>query len=237
MKRQTTILPPSSYAPVPTLGWEDLYILPTQDGSDTVFSRAHQATYHSMYGAVSESKHVFLQQGLEPLAGQPVISILEFGFGTGLNAFLAFLFSIKHDHQVHYTGIESNPLAPAIARKLNYPEYLAFPEERDIFIRMHEETRFTSTTFRFEKCSRLEDVLPASPFHCIFFDAFAPEVQPELWEQGVFEQLFQLLFPSGTIVTYCAKGDVRRRMQAAGFAVTRIAGPPGKREMIKGIKA
>lgn len=236
MRRQTTIPPLILPVPGPPLGWDDLFIAPTQDGSDTVFSLTHQASYHSMFGAVSESKHVFIQQGLAQFLSLPSIRVLEFGFGTGLNAFLSFLFAIRHDKEVFYTGVESNPLDPVVARKLNYPEYLAYPEERDVFHRMHEQSTFSYPPFHFHKVTGLEEISTEELFHCIFFDAFAPEVQPELWEQQVFDWLYQQLAPEGCLVTYCAKGDVRRRMSASGFDVHRLPGPPGKREMLKGCK-
>lgn len=218
------------------LGWENVYIVSTRDGSDTLFSQAFGATYHSIFGAVGESKHVFIQNGLDSRLQLDHISILEFGFGTGLNAFLAYLFALKHDKTIHYTGIEAFPIDKKIAEKLDYPAYLAFPEEREIFLRMHAEKDFISGPFHFSKKTNFKDVKKASSFDCIFFDAFAPGAQPELWEQSVFEALFKMTTEGGCLVTYCAQGEVRRRLITAGYHVERLAGPPGKREMLRGVR-
>ncbi|MDZ4749879.1 MAG: tRNA (5-methylaminomethyl-2-thiouridine)(34)-methyltransferase MnmD [Saprospiraceae bacterium] len=220
----------------PTLGWDDVYIVTTRDGSDTLFSRMHNATYHSLFGAVGESKHVFIQHGLKTLVDRPSISILEFGFGTGLNAFLAYLFAITTEKQTQYTGMEAYPIDSEVAQKLNYPQYLAFPEEQDIFLRMHLEDSFSSDSFHFRKLTDYAHILEDEKFDCIFFDAFAPGAQPELWEQPVFDKLFNLTTVGGCLVTYCAQGEARRRMEKAGYIVDRIPGPPGKREMLRAVR-
>lgn len=220
----------------PPLGWDDVYIVSTRDGSDTLFSRTFGATYHSIFGAVGESKHVFLQNGLDTRLSLDSISILEFGFGTGLNALLAYLFSLRHEKPLHYMGIEAFPIDPKVAEQLDYPGYLGFPEERDIFQRMHTDQQLTSGPFQFSKVAAFEKVPSSSLFDCIFFDAFAPGAQPELWEQTIFDKLFQMTTTEGCLVTYCAQGEVRRRLIAAGYQVERLAGPPGKREMLRGVK-
>jgi len=220
----------------PMLGWDDVYIVTTRDGSDTLYSRSHNATYHSLFGAVGESKHVFIQHGLKTLTDRPSNSILEFGFGTGLNAFLAYLFAITSEKQIKYTGIEAYPIDAEIAQKLNYPQYLAFPEEQDIFLRMHLEVSFISDSFHFTKLPGYTHVPADEEFDCIFFDAFAPGAQPELWEQSVFDQLYKLTSEGGCLVTYCAQGEARRRMEKAGYKVERIPGPPGKREMLRAVR-
>ena len=219
----------------PTLGWDDVYIVTTRDGSDTLFSRVHAATYHSVFGAVAESKHVFIQHGLSALPPRTPLAILEFGFGTGLNAFLAYLFSINHELEMQYTGIEAYPIDLQVARQLDYPQYLAFPEERDIFHRMHSEDAFTYGTFDFRKVNDFAGISLEAKFDCIFFDAFAPGAQPELWAQSVFDQLFTITTVGGCLVTYCAQGEARRRMERAGYKVERIPGPPGKREMLRAV--
>jgi len=218
------------------LGWDDVYIVSTRDGSDTLFSRVHNATYHSIYGAVAESKHVFIQYGLKTQAHRDRISILEFGFGTGLNAFLAYLFSLVQEKEVTYLGIEPFPIGDEVANQLDYPHYLAFPEEKDIFQRMHRESAMTAGPFLFSKLSSYKDIPDSAVFDCIFFDAFAPGAQPELWAQEVFDKLFKLTSPGGCLVTYCAQGEARRRMTQAGFEVERLAGPPGKREMLRAVR-
>jgi tRNA U34 5-methylaminomethyl-2-thiouridine-forming methyltransferase MnmC len=220
----------------PLLGWEDVYIITTRDGSNTLFNRSLNATYHSVYGAVAESKHVFIQNGLRTQSERPDINILEFGFGTGLNAFLAYLFALNLEKSVIYTGIEAFPIDIGVARKLDYPYYLAFPEEGDIFLRMHEEDSFSSGSFTFNKIVSPTDILVGSVYDCIFYDAFAPGAQPDLWDQSVFEVLFSITSKGGCLVTYCAQGDVRRRLIFAGYEVERISGPPGKREMLRAVR-
>lgn len=220
----------------PVLGRDDVFIVPTRDGSNTLFSRAHHATYHSLFGAVSESKHVFIQHGLKSLPERSPIRILEFGFGSGLNAFLAYLFAISHDREIEYTGIEAYPIDSNIAAQLDYPHYLAYPEEGDIFLRMHEEDQLASDSFRFRKIDSLTGIRSDDRFDCIFFDAFAPVHQPDLWDQDTFIALYSLLSPGGCFVTYCAQGEVRRRLIAAGFNVERLSGPTGKREMLRAQK-
>jgi len=229
--------PPTDVLPVLTgrvLGPDDVYIVRTLDGSDTIYNRELGVTYHSIFGAVSESRHVFLQHGLLTKIGQSEISVLEIGFGSGLNAFLSYLFSIRYDIAVHYTGTEPFPIAMQLAEQLDYPGYLAYPEEREIFLRMHETDAFVSDKFHFRKLNTFQ--LPDEPgsFDCIFFDAFAPATQPGLWSVAVFTQLYQLLKPGGCLVTYSAQGQVRRDLIQAGFYVERLSGPPGKREMLRG---
>ncbi len=220
----------------PTLGWDDVYIVTTRDGSNTLYSRKFDALYHSAFGAVGESKHVFVQSGLSTQQNKPSISILEFGFGTGLNAFLAYLFSLKHHIEIHYTGIEAHPITQPIAAKLEYPEYLGCTEEKEIFERMHTRTEMEVEKFHFKLIPTIMALEAHMAFDCIFFDAFAPGAQPELWAQPMFDLLFRVTSSGGCIVTYCAQGEARRRMEAAGFSVERIPGPPGKREMLRGNK-
>ena len=221
---------------LPTLGLDDVFIVPTRDGSDTLFSKTYQATYHSIFGAVSESRHVFIQNGLDTYLDRRDITVLEFGFGTGLNAFMAYIFSLRHGIRLSYTGIEAFPIDLAVARRLNYPNYLAFPEERDVFERMHTEITFSAEQFTFRRIASMSEIPDEDRFDCIFFDAFAPGAQPDLWDQVTFDRLFAFTNHGGCLVTYCAQGEVRRKMVEAGFEVQRIPGPPGKREMLRAVK-
>lgn len=209
-------------------------ICPTRDGSNTVFSRQFDAAYHSMHGAVSESRHVFIQHGLASLSKDISLSVLEFGFGTGLNALLALAFGRKNNLRVEYTGLETIRLPEAVIRHLEYPGYIGHPELSDTFFRMHAGKSFSDVDFSFS----LLDKFPVRPatFSCIFFDAFAPGTQPECWSPDVFEALSTLTAPGGMVVTYCAQGEVRRRMRHAGYLVERLPGAPGKREMLRGRK-
>lgn len=212
----------------------------TNDGSPTLFVPELDEHYHSTKGAVTESLHIFIRMGLEESAA-PAPRVLEIGFGTGLNAFLTLLAGERLQRDIHYTSIELYPLQETLVRQLNYPAQIA-PERADDFYGLHRarwnnevkltphftlhkiEGDFTSHSF-------------AGKYDVIYFDAFAPEKQPEMWEQPLFDKLFALLNPSGILTTYCAKGVVRRMLQTAGFKVERLPGPPnGKREILRGKK-
>jgi tRNA U34 5-methylaminomethyl-2-thiouridine-forming methyltransferase MnmC len=218
------------------LGTSEVYLITTRDGSETLYSQKFDSTYHSIYGAVSESRHVFIQHGLATQSGKLNLRILELGFGTGLNAFLAFLFSIKNKVPITYFGLEAYPISSDIARKLDYPGYLAAKENENTFLRMHREDSFITDDFTFKRTSAWEGLREESGFDCIFFDAFAPIAQPELWVQDVFDIMYKMTNHGGCLITYCAQGEVRRRMQKAGYDVERIPGATGKREMLRATK-
>lgn len=221
--------------PSPPLGLDDVFILHTRDGSETLYRRQIQSTYHSVNGAVTESKHVFIQNGLSTQTGKSPLRILEFGFGTGLNAFLAYLFARQNEKVITYTGIEASPIALEVAVQLDYPGYLKAESDRDLFLRMHSESGFEVPHFRFHRYAGWEWYTEGISFDCIFFDAFAPNVQPEVWTRDIFQELFKVTAPLGCLITYCARGEVRRNMQKAGFIVDRVPGAPGKREMLRAI--
>lgn len=218
------------------LGQDEVYIIRTLDGSETLYSRRFDATYHSINGAVSESRHVFLHAGLHIYASNPSVSILEFGFGTGLHAFLAYLFSESMRMPVQYTGIEAFPIAIDVAQQLDYPAYLAAPDERDVFLQMHTQDDFVKNQFSFNRIDSLDQIDPSVMFDCICFDAFSPQEHQEAWSIDVFHRLFALLNPDGVLVTYCAQGQVRRDLMSVGFEVERLPGAPGKREMLRAFR-
>lgn len=214
----------------------DLWIHPTRDGSNTLYSPTFGATYHSLFGAVSESRHVFIQHGLATLPPAQAVSVFEFGFGTGLNALLAAAYASNKGIFLAYTGIDTVPMPGHLLAQLDYPAYIARPDLQALFLRMHRESTFQESGTSFTRLSTLGDIPPESRFDCIFFDAFAPAAQPECWSQDVFQYLFDLTAPGGILVTYCAQGEARRRMQYAGYAVERLPGPLGKREMLRARK-
>lgn len=212
----------------------------TADGSQTLFVPELNEHYHSVKGALTESEHIFIQMGLKHSSVEAP-HVLEIGFGTGLNAFLTLLTADTDQRNIHYTTLERYPVTPALIEQLTYPELIC-PERKDDFQALHQaawntdvqltpyftlhkvETDFTSYTF------------PAI-YDVIYFDAFAPEKQPEMWTQSLFDTLCQQLNPQGILTTYCAKGAVRRMLQAAGFTVERLPGPPGgKREILRATK-
>lgn len=213
----------------------------TFDGSDTLISGRWGVSYHSLHGALTESRHVFIQAGLDLFRRHPrKVRILEAGFGTGLNALLAWLWADQHRIQVHYTALEIDPVPLPLAASLNYPSVMSphTPDAASNFLQLHEApwdiSAVLSPHYELHKsvCS-IETFSAAGCCDLIFFDAFAPAAQPELWTQDVFARMFEALDPGGILVTYCAKGSVKRNMRYAGFEVERLPGPPGKREMTR----
>ncbi|QEC68529.1 tRNA (5-methylaminomethyl-2-thiouridine)(34)-methyltransferase MnmD [Panacibacter ginsenosidivorans] len=214
----------------------------TEDGSPTIVVPDLQLSYHSKHGALQESIHVFINAGLLPLFNtKETIHIFEVGFGTGLNAILTLQQSIQKQQKIHYSTIELFPLEALIYENLDYTILLNDPSLQSYFIAMHnckwEEQANIHTLFTLCKSkTSLSCFSTDQLFDLIYFDAFDPVVQPELWTQEIFERLFSSLAPNGILVTYSSKGDVRRAMQAAGFLVEKLKGPAKKREMIKAIK-
>lgn len=213
----------------------------TADGSYTLSIPAMQVTYHSKHGAIQESNHIFIDTGLKyytELHTCQSIQILEMGFGTGLNCLLTAIYARDQQVNIRYHTIEAFPLQAAEAATLNYGTIL---HNHNLFQQIHlstwEQDNLLHPCFLLHKhhCS-LQQFSVGQLFNCIFYDAFAPAAQPELWTAEIFCQLFSLLAPNGVLVTYCSKGNVRRAMQAAGFRVTKIQGPPGKREMVRAFK-
>ena len=214
----------------------------TQDGSHSVIAHRFGVSYHSKYGAVLESMHVFIGAGLLRLM-QPGghLSVLEVGFGTGLNAFMTYLEGEKSQTAITYEAIEAFPLEPEFAFELNFPEILHATGQKQVFYDMHRLTWGESfplgPRFKFKKIQeRFEQYRPESTFDVVFFDAFAPAAQPELWQTDVLAIFYRALRTGGILVTYCAKGEVKRRLRAIGFEVETLPGPPGKREMVRAVK-
>ncbi len=212
----------------------------TNDGSPTLFVPELNEHYHSTKGAVTESQHIFIRMGLEESAA-PAPRVLEIGFGTGLNAFLTLLAANEIQKDIHYTSIELHPLQEEMIRRLDYPTLLA-TERTDDFYALHraqwnEEVPINSHFTLYKIEGDFTSYTFSGKYDVIYFDAFAPEKQPEMWNQLLFDRLFALLNPAGILTTYCAKGAVRRMLQAAGFKVERLPGPPnGKREILRGRK-
>jgi tRNA U34 5-methylaminomethyl-2-thiouridine-forming methyltransferase MnmC len=222
----------------------DHHLIVTGDGSHTIFVPALQEHYHSTYGALAESRHIFINAGFEVAALQfDQVNILEVGFGTGLNALLTFLRAEELMKEICYTGIESTPVDPALLSRINHVQALAKPGAAAWWNSIHHEAQW-NLPFRFANGSTLlkwegmlQDYEPKGPkFHLVYFDAFGPSVQPELWEDAIFLKLAAMVVEDGILVTYSAKGAVRRALVAAGFRVEKIPGPAGKREMVRAIR-
>lgn len=212
----------------------------TADGSYTLYVPELDEHYHSVKGALTESQHIFIEMGLKH-SSAPEPHILEIGLGTGLNAFLTLLAAEEMQRKVHYTGIERYPLAEETLRQLDYPGIIGKKQEEDYYA-IHqapwEKETNLSPWFTLHK---IEGDFTRHTFQkgydIIYFDAFAPEKQPEMWEQSLFNTLYNVLNEGGILTTYCAKGVVRRMLQTAGFTVERLPGPPGgKREILRATK-
>ena len=228
-------------------------IITTSDGSKTIQIEDWNEQYHSIHGAIQEANHVFLKHGLlfysETIRHAErsrsantcnSINILEIGFGTGLNAFLTLIESEKLNQAIDYVGVEAYPVQFEEIEQLNYVELIS-QKHADVFEKMHAiswdvEHRITSD-FQLEKQQKFfNDIKAEATFDIIYFDAFGARVQPDLWTEDIFKIMFKALKANGVLVTYSAKGSVRRAMQAAGFTVERLPGPPGKREMLRARK-
>ncbi|MBT3244585.1 MAG: tRNA (5-methylaminomethyl-2-thiouridine)(34)-methyltransferase MnmD [Bacteroidetes bacterium] len=216
----------------------DRKLFVTEDGSHSLKVEGLDETYHSKHGAIQESEHVFIQKGLDNFAGKH-IRILELGFGTGLNAFLTYIATRNRNLNVLYTTIEKYPLAAEEYEQLNYPALLK--QSGDAFLQMHtsgqDKTIEISGAFHFRKIiADCHDLSFKNNFDLVYYDAFGPEVQPDLWEFSTLKLFYNALVQNGQLVTYSAKGQVRRNLKECGFTVERIEGPPGKREMLRACK-
>lgn len=218
-------------------------IITTSDGSHSLFNEELNETYHSVHGAIQESLHVFIQSGLTYFIEKfnpNHISILEVGFGTGLNALLTVQTAQHSSLLFHYKTLEAFPLEEEVWSQLNYGDALNSKENFDSLHRVSWEEQHTILpNFQFQKHHiKLQDVvLTPSLFDIIFFDAFAPNKQPELWEIDTLKKVTDALRTNGVFVTYCAKGQLKRDLKSLGLTVETIPGPPGKKEMVRAIKS
>jgi len=214
-------------------------LLITEDGSNTLYVPEIDECYHSSHGAIQESRHIFIEAGLKQCE-KSEINVLEVGFGTGLNAFLTMIQAERSGKQIQYVSLEKYPVETEKALQLNYPEEL-LSEKRSCFELMHlsdwnKKVQLTPF-FSLEKVETdFTQYTPVDKFDIVFFDAFSPEKQPEMWTQERFGLIYKYCNDAAILTTYCAKGVVRRAMQAAGFTVERLTGPPGKREILRGIR-
>ncbi|MEZ4816915.1 MAG: tRNA (5-methylaminomethyl-2-thiouridine)(34)-methyltransferase MnmD [Flavobacteriaceae bacterium] len=217
--------------------------LTTGDGSSTLYLPEWNEHYHSKHGAINEARHVFIQAGLRyflETSKKKEVSVLEIGFGTGLNSLLTQQYAEENQIKIHYTGVEAYPLEASEISQLNYPEMLHISSLD--FLKLHEtpwENPFEITEYfilkkRKQFFSEIED---KAVFDIIYFDAFGARVQPELWTEPIFEKMYEALREDGVLVTYASKSSARRAMQHVGFTVEKLAGPPGKREMLRALKS
>lgn len=220
-------------------------IITTGDGSKTIQISEWDEQYHSKHGAIQEARHVFLGMGLQHYVSkmpttQP-IAILEMGFGTGLNALLTLFEAQALNTEIDYTGIEAYPVSEEEVAAMDYSSQLTQTNALQYYNQMHSlswgEQHPITTDYRLTKRQeRFENITDIGLYDLVYFDAFGARVQPELWDEAIFEKMYIALRENGVLVTYAAKGSVRRAMQAVGFVVERLPGPPGKREMLRATK-
>ncbi len=215
-------------------------IIITADGSTTIHLPDWNEQYHSKHGAIQEAQHVFIKNGLA-LFSKKKLKVLEIGFGTGLNSFITFLEAPKMELEIDYVGVEAYPVSIDEIENLNYVSELNAGKYKEVFVKMHQHKWEAKVAIspEFDLTKRKQffnDITDSNTFDLIYYDAFGARVQPELWTENLFEKMFEALKLGGVLVTYSAKGSVRRAMQAVGFFVERLPGPPGKREMLRAIK-
>jgi tRNA U34 5-methylaminomethyl-2-thiouridine-forming methyltransferase MnmC len=214
-------------------------IISTSDGSHTIYVSEINEHYHSIHGAVQESTFIFINNGLEVCKEDP-LSIFEVGFGTGLNALLTAVRSVEGTRLINYTSIEKYPLDEKTIKSLNYHEF-AGKNGKEIFHLVHSASWNKRVNicrnFNLEKIEAdfTKEQL-SGMYNLVYFDAFGPDKQPEMWTREIFEKISSITVQNGIFVTYSAKGEVKRNLRACGFEVKLLPGPPGKRQMIRAIK-
>lgn len=211
----------------------------TSDGSHTIYVPELDEHYHSIHGAVQESNHIFIKAGFESCSADPV-NIFEVGFGTGLNALLTALKSEEGSREVFYTSIEKYPVEGSITRSLNH-HLFAGEDGKEIFDLIHGSTwgqwvRICKNFNLLKINADINDYRVSGKYDLIYFDAFGPDKQPEMWSSGVFESISGGTDKGGIFVTYSAKGEVKRNLRRCGFEVALLPGPPGKRQIIRAVK-
>ena len=219
-------------------------LVKTADGSTSLYIPGWDERYHSQHGAIAEAQHVFINTGLKHSLTQTdadCLHIMEIGFGTGLNGFLTAVESLTMEKKIAYTGYEAYPISLNEADQMNYGQVIANGRQISVYKKLHqanwEETCTIHDYFSIRKRKQFfHSITDIEEYHLIYFDAFGARVQPEVWEQNIFEIMYKSLKTKGILVTYSAKGSVRRAMQDVGFEVERLPGPPGKREMLRATK-
>src|SRR5690606_26325286 len=212
-------------------------IIVTEDGSHSLFVKDMGETFHSKHGAVQESAHVYIKNGIA-LINKETINVLEYGFGTGLNALLTLEFAVNNNKTIVYESIEAYPLTAYEFELLNYDDYVKI---RVSLQKLHElpDDINESVTESFSKLKyfcKVEDLNTTNKFDVIYFDVFGFDYQSELWSAEILQKAYDFLNTDGIFVTYACKGLINRRLKELGFKVHKTAGPPGKREMIIAVK-
>jgi tRNA U34 5-methylaminomethyl-2-thiouridine-forming methyltransferase MnmC len=223
----------------------NIQVINTGDGSSSLLNLTLNETYHSTHGAIQESNHIFIKNGLQYFTEKnkpSSISIIEVGFGTGLNVLLTLKESIEKKINIRYTSLEAFPISEKLVAQLNYPERIDLAQSEKFFNQIHTsewntQTQITSDFFLEKRLgSILEMIVRESEFDLVFFDAFAPIKQPEMWSLLVLQKMTASLKLGGVFVTYCAQGQLKRNLKSLGLTVESLPGPPGKREMVRALK-
>lgn len=215
-------------------------IITTNDGSKTIYLPHLDETYHSSHGAVQEARHVFIRHGIQSL-DKDELSVFEMGFGTGLNALLSCVEAEESDRRIHYSGIEAYPVALDLAVQMDYCALIG-GEHQSRFEELHKSdwncNHQLSELFTFEKIHlKIEEYTPEPErYDIVYYDAFGPRAQEDMWTRFILKKMYDLLKPGGFLVTYCAKGQVKRDLKSIGFEIESLQGPPGKREMTRAWK-
>lgn len=215
-------------------------VITTKDGSKTIHLEDWNESYHSTHGAIQEAQHVYIRQGFKK-SGLQNIAILEFGFGTGLNAIITFLEAKTLPKSIKYTALEAYPVSKKELEELNYLESLNDDSLNKVYKLMHdspwEEFISLSNKFTLKKLRMdFRELAEVNQYDIVYYDAFGPRVQPELWTREIFAKVFLAMKENGILVTYSCKGSVRRALLECGFKVEKLPGPPGKREMLRAYK-
>ena len=216
----------------------------TEDGSHTIYIPAKNITYHSTHGALQESMHVFIDCGLRYFINHSSenrdnIHVFEMGLGTGLNALLTWNEALSLKRKIVYHTVELYPLTEAEVQSLNYNDLMSNKNIQLSAIHHAPWNELIELGNYFSFIKIKEDIqafTTTDKFDIIYFDAFDPNAQPELWTENIFKKMFSMLYANGILVTYCSKGAVQRAMKAAGFVIEKLKGPPGKREIIRATK-
>ena len=216
-------------------------IIITKDGSTSIYIPEWDETYHSKFGAIQEAKHVFIKNGLALFEDVLEISILEIGFGTGLNAFITMLEAEHRQIKVNYVAVEAYPVAFEDIVQLNYVTQLEVPNRQADFEQLHtlpwEETIEITPYFTLTKRKQFfNDITDENTFDLIYFDAFGYNAQPDLWNEAIFEIMYRALKCKGILTTYACRTTIKNAMQYAGFETKKLPGAPGKREMLRAVK-
>jgi tRNA U34 5-methylaminomethyl-2-thiouridine-forming methyltransferase MnmC len=217
-------------------------IIKTEDGSNTLYMEEMDETYHSTHGAIQEAKHVFIQNGLSQFVSKDEVTVFELGFGTGLNCLLTYLYAQEHNIQLNYFGIEAYPVELELLNAMDYTKEMS-DDAVEKYAQIHQsswdEMNVLSSYFSLKKMEqKIQNFeVEKESIDLIYFDAFGPRAQSEMWDISVLKKMVDLLKPNGILVTYCAQGQFKRDLKSLGFVLEALAGPPGKREMTRATKS